>query len=300
LPVRANEFAPAPRGITTRFVKYTTLISTSDLARHLEDPAFVVVDCRHNLSDVDAGENAYRASHIPGARFMHMDRDLSGVKTGRNGRHPLPDLASLATTLGRAGIDDSKQVIAYDQNSGMWASRLWWLLRWLGHDTVAVLDGGLDKWIAEGRPQTSELPAPHRTTFVAKPPGPAASASEIVNHLNDGSMFVLDARAPERYRGDLEPLDPIAGHIPGAHNRPYGENLTPQGIFKPAELLRSEFEALLGDTPPSVVVHHCGSGVTACHNILAMAVAGLAGSRLYPGSWSEWIADPARPVDRGG
>lgn len=279
---------------------FTTLISTSDLARHCDDPAFVVVDCRHNLSDVEAGERAYRAAHIPGARFMHMDRDLSGVKTGRNGRHPLPDVASLATTFGRAGIDGSKQVVAYDQNSGMWASRLWWLLRWLGHDAVAVLDGGIDKWITEGRPQTSELPAPQLTTFVAKPLGPAASAGEIASHLNDGSIFVLDARAPERYRGDLEPLDPVAGHIPGAHNRPYGENLTPQGIFKPAELLRSEFEALLGDTPPSAVVHHCGSGVTACHNVLAMVVAGLAGSRLYPGSWSEWIADPARPVARGG
>jgi thiosulfate/3-mercaptopyruvate sulfurtransferase len=281
-------------------MKYTTLISTSDLARHLEDHAFVVVDCRHNLSDVDAGEHAYRATHIPGARFMHIDRDLSGLKTGRNGRHPLPDVGSLASTLGRAGIDGSKQVIAYDQNSGMWASRLWWLLRWLGHDAVAVLDGGLDKWIAEGRPQTSEPPAPRRSAFVAKQLEPAASASEIVSHLNDGSMFVLDARAPERYRGDLEPVDPIAGHIPGAHNRPYGENLTPQGTFKPAELLRSEFEALLGDTPPSAIVHHCGSGVTACHNILAMAVAGIAGSRLYPGSWSEWIADPTRPVARGG
>ena len=281
-------------------MKYTTLISTGDLARHLDDPAFVVVDCRHNLSDVDAGERLYRAAHIPGARFMHMDRELSGAKTGRNGRHPLPDVASFMTTLGRAGIDRSKQVIAYDQNSGMWASRLWWLLRWLGHDAVAVLDGGLDKWIAEGRPQTSEPPAPQPTTFAAAPLGAAASAGEIVSHLNDGSIFVLDARAPERYRGDLEPLDPIAGHIPGAHNRPYGENLTPQGVFKPAALLRSEFEALLGTTSPSAVVHHCGSGVTACHNVLAMAVAGLAGSRLYPGSWSEWIADPARPVARGG
>jgi thiosulfate/3-mercaptopyruvate sulfurtransferase len=279
---------------------YTTLISTEDLARHRDDPEFVIVDCRHNLSDVEAGERAYRKAHIPGARFMHMDRDLSGVKTGRNGRHPLPEVAALATALGRASIDGSKQVIAYDQNSGMWASRLWWLLRWLGHDAVAVLDGGFDKWIAGGRPQTSELPAPRPTTFVAKPLGPAASASEIVGHLTDGSIFILDARAPERYRGDLEPLDPVAGHIPGAHNRPYGENLTPQGIFKPPALLRSEFEALLGDTSPSAVVHHCGSGVTACHNVLAMAVAGLAGSRLYPGSWSEWIADPARPVARGG
>jgi thiosulfate/3-mercaptopyruvate sulfurtransferase len=281
-------------------VKYTTLITTDDLARHLDDSAFVIVDCRHNLADVDAGERAYRAAHIPGAAFLHLDRDLSGAKTGRNGRHPLPEVAALAATFGRVGIDKTKQVVAYDQNSGMWASRLWWLLRWLGHDAVAVLDGGLDKWTAEWRPQTSELPAPRSATFVPIRPGPAASADEIVRHLNDGSLFVLDARAPERYRGDLEPLDRIAGHIPGAHNRPYGENLTPQRNFKPAALLRSEFEALLGDTSPSTVVHHCGSGVTACHNVLAMSVADLPGSRLYPGSWSEWIADPARPIARSG
>ncbi len=280
-------------------MSFTTLISAAELARHLDDPAFVIVDCRHDLTDVDAGERAYRAAHIPGAAFLHLDRDLSGAKTGHNGRHPLPEVSMLAATFGRTGIDTTKQVVAYDQNGGMWASRLWWLLHWLGHDAVAVLDGGLDKWAAERRPQTSELPAPRSATFVPMRSGPAATADEIVRHLNDGSLFVLDARAPERFRGDLEPLDPIAGHIPGAHNRPYGENLTSQGSFKPAALLRSEFEALLVDTPPSAVVHHCGSGVTACHNVLAMSVAALPGSRLYPGSWSEWIADAERPVARG-
>ncbi len=281
-------------------MSFTTLISTAELARHLDDPAFVIVDCRHDLTDVDAGERAYRAAHIPGAAFLHLDRDLSGAKTGRNGRHPLPEVSALATTFGRTGIDTTKQVVAYDQNGGMWASRLWWLLHWLGHDGVAVLDGGLDKWAAERRPQTNELPAPRSALFVPMGPGPVATADEIVRHLNDGSLFVLDARAPERFRGDLEPLDPIAGHIPGAHNRPYGENLTSQGSFKPPALLRSEFEALLVDTPPSAVVHQCGSGVTACHNVLAMSVAALRGSRLYPGSWSEWIAaDPERPVARG-
>jgi len=279
-------------------VKYTTLISTDDLALHVADPTFVVVDCRHNLSDVDAGERAYRLGHIPGAGFLHLDRDLSGAKTGHNGRHPLPDANTLAATLGRAKINASKQVVAYDQNSGMWASRLWWLLRWLGHDAVAVLDGGLDKWSAEGRPQTTELPPPAPTTLVTQHLGATSSASEILRHLDDGSVYVLDARAPERYRGDLEPVDPVAGHIPGARNRPYTENLTANGVFKPAALLRSEFEALLGATRLTAVVHHCGSGVTACHNVLAMAVAGLPGSRLYPGSWSEWIADPARPVAR--
>lgn len=281
---------------------YTTLISTGDLAPLLRDPALVLVDCRHNLSDVTAGERAYHVSHLPGARFMHMDRDLSGERTGSNGRHPLPEVATLAQTLGRAGIDSSKQVVAYDQNNGMWASRLWWLLHWLGHDAAAVLDGGLDKWVAEGRPLTADLPSDRSTRFIPRPPRPVASSEDIIGHLNEPTsspLTILDARAPERFRGDIEPLDPVAGHIPGAINRPYGANLTEQGTLKPAELLRAEFAAQLGTTPPTAVVHQCGSGVTACHNLLAMEVAGLPGSRLYPGSWSEWVADPTRPVARG-
>ena len=281
---------------------YTTLISTDELARQLADPALVLVDCRHNLSDVNAGERAYGTSHLPGARFMHMDRDLSGERTGRNGRHPLPDVAVLSGSLSRAGIDASTQVVAYDQNNGMWASRLWWLLHWLGHDAAAVLDGGIDKWIAEGRPTTADPPSVRPVRFVAMTPRPVISSADILRDLSDRSsnpLTIIDARAPERFRGDIEPLDPVAGHIPGAINRPYGANLTPQQTFKPAELLRAEFEAQLGTAPLSSVVHQCGSGVTACHNLLAMAVAGLPGSRLYPGSWSEWVADPTRPVARG-
>jgi len=281
---------------------YTSLISTDELARQLSDPALVLVDCRHNLSDVDAGQRAYGASHLPGARFMHMDRDLSGERTGSNGRHPLPDVAALSGSLSRAGIDASKQVVAYDQNNGMWASRLWWLLHWLGHDAAAVLDGGIDKWIAEGRPITADRPSVQSARFVAMTPRPVISSADILRGLSDDSsnpLTIIDARAPERFRGDIEPLDPVAGHIPGAINRPYGANLTPQQTFKPAELLRAEFDAQLGGAPLSSVVHQCGSGVTACHNLLAMEVAGLPGSRLYPGSWSEWVADPARPVARG-
>jgi thiosulfate/3-mercaptopyruvate sulfurtransferase len=278
---------------------FTTLISTEDLARHVDDPAFVVVDCRHDLADVDAGERAYRAGHLPGALFMHLDRDLSGRKTGGNGRHPLPEIGALTETLGRAGIDAARQVIAYDQNNGVWAARLWWLLHWLGHDAAAVLDGGIDRWRAEGRPVTSALPTPRPATFVAKPPTAIASADEILHHLDDDALLVLDARAAERYRGEVEPIDPVAGHIPGARNRPHSQNLTPEGSFKPASELRSEFEALLGGRPAASVVHQCGSGVTACHNALAMTIAGLPGSRLYPGSWSEWVADPARPIVRG-
>jgi thiosulfate/3-mercaptopyruvate sulfurtransferase len=279
---------------------YTTLISTDALAAHLADPNLVIIDCRHNLADVDAGANAYRAAHLPGAFFLHIDRDLSGPKTGKNGRHPLPDIAALAATLGRIGVDATKQVVAYDQNGGMWASRLWWTLLWLGHDRVAVLDGGVNKWTAEQRPLSAELPKARATTFVPKPARLTASAQEILEHLGDDNLTVLDARAPERYRGDMEPIDPVAGHIPGAINRPYSANLTPQGVFKSPEALRHEFEAQLNDRTSASVVHQCGSGVTACHNVLAMAIAGLHGSRLYPGSWSEWSSDASRPVARGG
>ena len=278
---------------------YTTLIAAAELAVRLPDPAFVIVDCRHNLADVDAGEQAYRAAHIAGAQFMHMDRELSGAKTGANGRHPLPRVADIVATFSRAGIDDSRQVIVYDQNNGMWAARLWWLLQWLGHAAAAVLDGGLDRWMAEGQLLTAEEPHVQPATFIARQPMPTASAREIVEHLHDGAFTVIDARAPERYRGDVEPIDPVAGHIPGAVNRPYTANLTAQGTFKPALQLRAEFQTLLGNAPPASVVHQCGSGVTACHNVLAMTVAGLPGSRLYPGSWSEWIAVPERPVARG-
>src|ERR1700737_3543816 len=235
-------------------VKYTTLISPAELAAHLGDPAWVIVDCRHNLADVDASERAFRAAHLPGAQFMHMDRDLSGARTGVNGRHPLPRVADLVATFSRAGIDDSRQVIAYDQNNGMWASRLWWLLQWLGHRAAAVLDGGLDRWIAEGHLLTAEEPPVRPATFIARQPTPTASAGEIMENLHDGALTVIDARAPERYRGDVEPIDPVAGHIPGAINRPYTGNLTEQGIFKPAVYLRAEINALLGGPPPEAVV----------------------------------------------
>jgi thiosulfate/3-mercaptopyruvate sulfurtransferase len=281
------------------YTTHTTLISPAELAAHIADPAWVIVDCRHDLADVAAGERAYRAGHIPGAQFMHMDRDLSGARTGLNGRHPLPRIADVVATFGRAGIDDSKQVVAYDQNSGMWASRLWWMLQWIGHPAAAVLDGGLDRWLAEGRLLSAEEPRVRPAVFIAGSMAPVATADEIVEHLDDSALTVIDARAPERYRGEIEPIDPIAGHIPGAVNRPYTENLTAQGTFKPAAQLRAEFQALLDKSPPNSAVHQCGSGVTACHNVLAMSVAGLPGSRLYPGSWSEWIAAPERPIARG-
>ena len=279
---------------------FTTLISTADLAARLGAPEIVVVDLRHDLGQPDAwGEAQYQAGHVPGAVFAHLDRDLSAPKTGSNGRHPLPSPAVCAALFGRLGIGAGTQVVAYDQGSGAYASRLWWMLRWLGHDAAAVLDGGFDRWTREGRSVTAEVPVRRSATFTARPVVTPVDAAAVASALGGESMLLIDARAPERFRGEVEPLDPVAGHIPGAVNRPFVRNLGPEGTFKPAAELRAEFDALLGGKPPATVVHQCGSGVTACHNALAMEVAGLPGARLYPGSWSEWCADPARPVARG-
>ncbi len=277
---------------------HLTLIATAELADIIGDAATIVVDARHDLANVEAGEQAWRAAHLPGAFFVHLDRDLSGPKTGSNGRHPLPDIEVFAATMSRIGVDSTKQVVVYDQNSGMVAARLWWMLRWLGHSAVAVLDGGFDKWQREGRPLSADTPSVRAATFAAKRTLPTVWAEEIVRQLGSGDLVLIDARAPERYRGEVEPFDPVAGHIPGALNRPCAENLLADGTFKRAADLRTEFDRLLASRTPAMVVQHCGSGVTACHNILAMEIAGLPGSRLYPGSWSEWCSDPTRPVER--
>jgi len=279
---------------------FTTLINPAQLAERLTDPAYVVVDVRHDLARPERwGEDQYEAGHLPGARFAHLDRDLSAQKTGRNGRHPLPSPEDAAALFGRLGIAPGTQVVAYDQGSGMFASRLWWMLRWLGHDAVAVLDGGFERWTRESRPVSTVRPLPSHAAFAPARTRPTASAAEIERAIAAGALTLVDARVPERYRGDVEPLDPVAGHIPGARNRPYGDNVNPDATFKPADALRREFAALLGTTPLDRVVHYCGSGVTGCHNVLAMEIAGLPGTRLYPGSWSEWCADPARPVETG-
>jgi len=280
---------------------FATLISTAELAARLGAPDLVVVDVRHDLAKPDAwGEAQYRAGHIPGAVFAHLDRDLSGPTTGANGRHPLPSPAAAAAAFGRLGIDASKQVVAYDQGSGAFAARLWWMLHWLGHDAAAVLDGGYAQWTREGRPLETTDTAPAAANFVARPDAARiVDAAAIAAALGSEAMTLIDARSPERYRGDVEPLDRVPGHIPGARNRPYAANLTAEGTFKPAAQQRVEFDAVLGGAPIASVVHQCGSGVTACHNALAMAIAGLRAQRLYPGSWSEWCADPARPVARG-
>ena len=277
----------------------TALVSTEILAQRLEDPDWVVFDCRHDLADPARGRVEYEKSHIPGARFLHLDEDLSAPKTGTNGRHPLPDPGVLMEKLGRAGVDSRKQVVAYDAQGGMVAARLWWLLRWLGHLPVAVLDGGWNQWISEGRAQTAEVPQPQPTRFSGKANPNWVGADFVRARLYDPSLVLVDARAPDRFRGQNETLDPVGGRIPGARNRYFRDNLDTDGRFKSPEALEKEFGTVLGPAGAENVVSYCGSGVSACHNLLAMEVAGLRGSRLYPGSWSEWCADPSRRVESG-
>jgi thiosulfate/3-mercaptopyruvate sulfurtransferase len=277
---------------------FTTLISAAEVAAHLNDPQWIVFDCRHDLADTSAGRRAYAGAHVPGAHFLHLDDDLSAAKTGKNGRHPLPDPQGFCARLAALGLANGLQVVAYDAHGGIFASRLWWMLRWVGHEAVAVLDGGLAAWQQAGHPVTATTPATRPAHFTGSPRPLAVDAAFVAAHLDDGAMQLIDARAPDRFRGENETLDPVGGHIPGAVNRFFKDNLAADGRFKPAANLRTEFAALLGTTPSAQVVQQCGSGVTACHNLLAMEVAGLSGSRLYPGSWSEWCADPARPVAR--
>jgi thiosulfate/3-mercaptopyruvate sulfurtransferase len=274
---------------------YTTLVSTQALAGH---PQWRVFDCRHDLARPDLGEQQYRQAHLPGAMFAHLERDLSAAKTGRNGRHPLPDAGSFITWLGRQGLKPADQVVCYDAGNGAMAARLWWMLRWIGHEAVAVLDGGLAKWLVEGRSVTAEVPRFPQTNYPVSHPLPTVSVDVTEVEKHPDRMLLLDARAPERYRGEHEPIDPVAGHIPGARNRFNAENLNADGTFKEREALKKEFLQVLGDRPPWEVVHYCGSGVSACHNLLAMEVAGLSGGKLYAGSWSEWSADPKRPIGR--
>jgi thiosulfate/3-mercaptopyruvate sulfurtransferase len=278
---------------------FTTLISAADLHARIAEPDWVVFDCRHDLADYEHGRRAYSEAHIPGAVFLHMDEDLSGPKTGVNGRHPLPHPRTFALRLGALGVTNATQVVAYDGSGGYYGARLWWMMRWLGHARVAVLDGGWQAWTQRGFEVSSTARVPQPTTYTLRPKHElAVDAKFVASHLDDRTTLVIDARSADRFRGENETLDPVAGHIPGAVNRFFKLNLEPDGSFKPPERLRSDFEALLEGRQIAAVVHQCGSGVTACHNLLAMEHAGLAGSKLYPGSWSEWVSDPSRPVGR--
>ena len=272
-----------------------TLVSTGELAKNL--PSWRVFDCRHDLADPGLGERLYRESHLPGALYAHLDRDLSAPKTGTNGRHPLPERGAFLAWLGQQGLRADDQIVCYDQSNGTMAARLWWMLRSVGHDAVAVLDGGFAKWQKEGRPLTAEVPrVAHAPYKVRRWNDTHVDAAFVEKNLRE--VLLLDARSPVRWRGEQEPIDPEAGHIPGAKNRFSGNNVTAEGTFKPREALKAEFSALLGARRPEDVVHYCGSGVAACHNLLSMEHAGLPGGKLYAGSWSEWIADPRRPREK--
>ena len=283
-------------------MNYTTLISASELASHLNDGNWAIFDCRHDLLQPTAGSDAFAAGHIQNAQFANIDTDLSGAKAPAGaaftGRHPLPERADLLETLRNWGINDDSQVVAYDAHGGMFAARLWWLLRWIGHPAVAVLDGGLAAWQSAGLPLVTPLAARPRGHIAEKPTlTKTVTAAELVDNLHGGELTVVDARAPDRYRGENETIDPVGGHIPGAKNRFFKDNLKGDGRFKSERELRHDFAALFDSAPYAVM--QCGSGVTACHNLLALEVAKLSGAALYPGSWSEWCADPARPVATG-
>jgi thiosulfate/3-mercaptopyruvate sulfurtransferase len=293
---------------------YTTLITASELGALLASgPRPVVIDTSFDLADTGAGERRFTTSHLPGSRYLHLDRDLSGTKSGRNGRHPLPERAAFARTVGALGITPTTQVVCLDAQGGVYAARLWWMLRWLGHEAVAVLDGGIQAWQRAGGALVSEGADESGAEGTGRDAGQASAATapypdrpSLAPNIDAAGVAqrapriaVLDARSGERFRGEAEPIDPVAGHIPGALNRFHKQNLAEGGAFKAPAVLRDEFTALLADRTAAEVIHSCGSGVTACHNLLAMEHAGLAGSLLYPGSWSEWSADPERAIARG-
>ena len=287
---------------------YTTLISTSELQELLQSGApCMVFDCSFDLGQPDAGIQMFEASHLSGAVYANLNIDLSAkgdrLRTGAEsgGRHPLPSRENFAKWLGQMGFGNNMQAVVYDRQGASYCGRLWWLLKWLGHERVAVLDGGLQAWQASGgsvvRGPNQTLP--HTEFSITEPLVAVVSAETVLANLGKTDQTVIDARAAPRFRGEIEPLDPVAGHIPGALNRPFTNNLTAEGFFKSKDVLRHEFEELLGARRPEHTVHHCGSGVTAIPNILAMAIAGLGNTALFAGSWSEWCSDPHRPVAKG-
>lgn len=278
---------------------FRTIVGVDELAAHLNDANWRIVDCRHLLQDFDAGRRMYEAAHIPGAFHAHGEDDLAGAKNGANGRHPMPDVEAFVAFLRGLGVNDDTQIVAYDAGADMWAARFWFVCRYIGHDAVAVLDGGFNAWAGMGKPISTQIPQrPGNGTIGARPrPELAVDADAVLQSLDDKSFSLIDARGPDRFEGTNETIDPVGGHIPGAINRPFRSNYTgPFGQFKKPEELRKEFEAL--GIPPHRVVHQCGSGVSAAVNLLGMAIADMHGARMYPGSWSEWCADPSRPMVR--
>ncbi len=277
---------------------FSNLIQPSELAPHLGDPRWAIFDCRYYLIEPSKGETEYEKEHLPGAVYAHLDRDLAGPRTGKNGRHPMPSAEIMAERFSRFGIDDEVQAVAYDTSQGQMAARLWWMLRYLGHDASAVLDGGLQNWKAEKLPLASGRVGRAARSFIARPRESMRIDVDTLERERTEHLLV-DARAPERFRGEVEPFDPVKGRIAGARNHPTASSLGADGRFLAPSELRGRFQSILGSRPAGSVVSYCGSGVTACHNLLAMDVAGLHGARLYPGSWSEWSADETRPIERG-
>jgi thiosulfate/3-mercaptopyruvate sulfurtransferase len=277
-----------------------TLVDAATLARRLGDPSVAIVDCRFNPTDLEWGAREYEGAHIPGAVFVDLEDELAGPRTGVNGRHPLPEPSTFSAVLGRLGIDSSVLVVAYDQDAGMYASRLWWMLRWMGHPAAAVLDGGFAEWMRQGRPVTAgaESRPPRRFTHAPRSEM-VADAAEVADLAGRPGWLLVDARSPERFRGDVETLDTAAGHIPGAVNHFFRQNVDERGLFLAPAELRARLRATVGGTDADRIVCYCGSGVTACHMVLALEHAGLPGARLYPGSWSEWSSDPDRPQEKG-
>ncbi len=277
------------------------LISAAGLAGILETRGLLVLDVRHNLADHAAGRMAYKQGHVPGAIFLDHETQLAAPKTGANGRHPLPSRKHFGALMRACGLSPSSQVVIYDAGNGAFAAHVWWMLRWIGHDQVQLLDGGWQAWLAADAPVQSgagpELPSVAVTPVdLTNQTMPVVDAAAVLNNLDKQTFTVVDARDSARFRGEAEPIDPVAGHIPGALNRPNSLNVQADGHFKPAAQLRQEFDGLLQGRSPRDIVHQCGSGITACHNLFAMELAGFSGSALYPGSWSEWCSDPARPV----
>ncbi len=280
---------------------HTTIIDTETVQQNSNHLDWRIIDCRFSLADTEKGRLAYQTSHLPNAVYAHLDEDLSAsIIPGQTGRHPMPTPETAAQTFSNWGIDGRVQVVVYDDNVGQVASRLWWMLRWLGHDHVAVMDGGWERWQKEVRSETADVPTIARRTFTQQV---RYHTFTDVNHVDsvkkDPSYRLVDARAAARFRGEVEPIDPVAGHIPGAVCGAFEDNIGPDGLMKSQKGLRDRFRRVIGDVDISHVICYCGSGVSACHNLLALLHAGLGDAKLYPGSWSEWITDPSRSVGKG-
>ena len=278
-------------------MSYNTLISAQTLHQHINNPKWIIIDCRFSLADSTAGNYAYRHGHLPNARYADLNKDLSAEIQSYTGRHPLPNFKVLSKILGAWGVNNDSQVVVYDDAAGAFAGRLWWLLRCMGHENVAVLDGGIKYWQQQNHPITTKLPAIKPSTFrTYLNPNLWLNAEQVQNQLARKTLRLIDARTPERFRGEQEPIDPVAGHIPGAINRPFQLNIDNNGLFLSTDELKKQFKQLLGAITPEQTAHYCGSGVTACHNLLAMEHAGLTGSKLYAGAWSEWIRNQNHPI----